>query len=74
MSRQLPGNDGSVVAHKAFVLRSRIGNGKLNHERFVYLVTALEQEMDDSPWTEEEMDLLASEAADLIQDDLDEPL
>jgi hypothetical protein len=32
------------------------------------------EEMDDSPWTPEEMDLLASEAADLIQDDLDEPL
>jgi hypothetical protein len=32
------------------------------------------EEMDDSPWTEEEMDRLASETADLIQDDLDEPL
>lgn len=32
------------------------------------------EEIDDSPWTEDEMDLLASEAADLIQDDLDEPL
>jgi hypothetical protein len=32
------------------------------------------EETDDSPWTGEEMDRLASEAADLIQDDLDEPL
>ena len=33
-----------------------------------------EEEVDYSPWTVEEMDLLACEAADLIQDDLDEPL
>jgi len=33
-----------------------------------------DEEIDDSPWTEEEMNLLANQAADLIDDDRGERL
>lgn len=50
---------------------------QINGQIFYLLSEKKYEELDDldyGPMTKEEMDLLASHAADLIQDDLDEPL